>query len=172
MPDITCMGKIIGGGMPVGAYGGKKELMDFVSPTGPVYQAGTLSGNPIAMAAGYAMLNHLNSNKDIYTKLEKISLSIKEGYEENLKKLGLNYTINQVGSMINMFFTDKPVNNFEDAKQADIAKFKAFFHGHLQRGVYLPPSAYESYFLSISLSNADIEKIVRVHYEVLKEMHS
>ena len=172
MPDITCLGKIIGGGMPVGAYGGKKELMEFVSPTGPVYQAGTLSGNPIAMAAGYAMLKHLNENRDIYNQLEKISLAIKEGYQENLKKLGLNYTINQCGSMVNMFFTDQPVHNFEDAKNADIDKFKAFFHGHLQRGIYLPPSAFESYFLSISLSESDIEKVVKAHYEVLKEMHS
>jgi len=172
MPDITCLGKIIGGGMPVGAYGGRKELMEFVSPTGPVYQAGTLSGNPIAMAAGHAMLKHLNENKAIYKQLDNISNAIKEGYQDNLKNLGLNYTINQCGSMVNMFFTDQPVNNFEDAKNADIEKFKAFFHGHLQRGIYLPPSAFESYFLSISLSESDIEKVVRAHYEVLKEMHA
>ena len=171
-PDLTCMGKIIGGGMPVGAYGGKKEIMDYISPTGPVYQAGTLSGNPIAMAAGFAMLSHLNNNKDVYEKLNQITSKIKKGYEANLEKLGLGYTINQVGSMISMFFTEKEVCNFKDAQNSNVDKFKPYFHGHLDRGVYLPPSAYESYFLSIALTDEDIEKIIQTHYEVLKEMHS
>ncbi|UZR93874.1 glutamate-1-semialdehyde 2,1-aminomutase [Chondrinema litorale] len=172
MPDLTCMGKIIGGGMPVGAYGGKQEIMDYISPVGPVYQAGTLSGNPIAMAAGYAMLSHLNENKSVYKKLNEVGEKIKTGYESNLEKLGLNYTINHLGSMINMFFTDKEVHNFKDAQNADTDKFKPFFHGHLDRGVYLPPSAFESYFLSTALSDEDIDKVVQTHYDVLKEMHS
>ncbi|MEM1137208.1 MAG: glutamate-1-semialdehyde 2,1-aminomutase [Bacteroidota bacterium] len=171
MPDITCMGKIIGGGMPVGAYGGKKEIMDFVSPTGPVYQAGTLSGNPIAMSAGYAVLSYLNKHKETYEQLNIITNKIKTGYQNNLDQLGLGYTINQVGSMISMFFTDKPVNDFEAAQQADTEKFKPYFHGHLNKGIYLPPSAFESYFLSIALSDEDIDNIIGVHYEVLKEMH-
>ncbi|PWJ42707.1 glutamate-1-semialdehyde 2,1-aminomutase [Sediminitomix flava] len=171
-PDMTTLGKIIGGGMPVGAYGGKKEIMDYVSPQGPVYQAGTLSGNPISMAAGLTMLTELNENPAIYDQLTQIGAKIRKGFEENLEKLGLNYTINSLGSMISMFFTDVKVENFEDAKKSDTAKFGTYFHKMLERGVYLPPSQFESLFLSTALTQEDIDHIITSHYEVLKEMHS
>src|SRR5690606_17624483 len=121
--DMTTLGKIIGGGMPVGAYGGKRELMEFVSPAGPVYQAGTLSGNPIAMAAGLTMLNYLNENPDTYAELDHIGSKLTEGIKSINQELGLNYTVNSKGSMYSLFFTDKPIYDFESAKTADTALF-------------------------------------------------
>ncbi len=168
-PDMTAFGKIIGGGMPVGAYGGKKDIMDFVSPQGPVYQAGTLSGNPIAMAAGYAMLNYLNQNNDIYERLTQKVQKIRDGFEDNLKKLNLNYTINSLGSMISLFFTEKSVENFEDAKTSDIEKFKKYFHSMLNQGVYLAPSQYESLFISDAIEEEEIHKIIAANGVALKE---
>ena len=127
VPDMTTLGKIIGGGMPVGAYGGKREIMDCVAPQGPVYQAGTLSGNPIAMAAGLAQLHYLNKHPEVYEYLEKIGNKLVAGLNENSKKIGLNFTINHIGSMFTQFFTNKPVNNLEDAKLSDSAKFGQYF---------------------------------------------
>ena len=169
-PDMTTMGKIIGGGMPVGAYGGKKEIMDCVSPAGPVYQAGTLSGNPIAMAAGIAMLTHLDSHPEVYHRLEEIGNTLTNGMRENLQKLGLNYTLNHVGSMFTLFFTDKPVNNFEDAKTSDTALFGRYFQAMLKRGIYLAPSQYEAMFLSTALTDEHIKTILQANYESLKEV--
>ncbi|WP_408612991.1 glutamate-1-semialdehyde 2,1-aminomutase [Limibacter armeniacum] len=171
-PDMSTLGKIIGGGMPVGAYGGKKEIMEYVSPEGPVYQAGTLSGNPISMAAGLTMLNILNTQPEVYQKLEETGKRIRKGFEEGLEKLGLNYTINSVGSMITLFFTDSEVNNFEDAKKSDTALFGKYFHGMLEKGIYLGPSQFESLFLSTALSDEDIDKIIEANYEVLKKIHN
>ncbi len=171
-PDLTTLGKIIGGGMPVGAYGGKKELMDYVSPSGPVYQAGTLSGNPIAMAAGLAMLKYLNTNPDVYTKLETISEKIVSGFKNNMSKLGLDYTINRVGSMFSIFFNKGEVYDFETAKSSDLDKFAKYFQGMLHRGIYLAPSQFESLFLSTALSEGDIQTIIEANYETLKEMHA
>ena len=170
IPDMTTMGKIIGGGMPVGAYGGKKEIMDCVSPQGPVYQAGTLSGNPIAMAAGIAMLTHLDSHPEVYHRLEDIGNTLTNGMRENLQKLGLNYTLNHVGSMFTLFFTDKPVNNFEDAKTSDTALFGRYFQAMLKRGIYLAPSQYEAMFLSTALTDEHIKTILLANYESLKEV--
>ena len=170
IPDMTTMGKIIGGGMPVGAYGGKKEIMDCVSPAGPVYQAGTLSGNPIAMAAGIAMLTHLDSHPEVYHRLEDIGNTLTNGMRENLQKLGLNYTLNHVGSMFTLFFTDKHVNNFEDAKTSDTALFGRYFQAMLKRGVYLAPSQYEAMFLSTALTDEHIKTILQANYESLKEV--
>jgi glutamate-1-semialdehyde 2,1-aminomutase len=170
MPDLTTLGKIIGGGMPVGAYGGKKEIMDFVSPAGPVYQAGTLSGNPIAMSAGLAMLRHLNTHPEVYSQLESIGGKLVAGFKENLKKLGLNYTINHIGSMFSIFFTDKEVYDFETAKSSDTVLFGKYFQAMLKRGVYLAPSQYESLFLSTALTDEHIEKIVHANYESLEEI--
>ena len=170
IPDMTTMGKIIGGGMPVGAYGGKKEIMDCVSPAGPVYQAGTLSGNPIAMAAGIAMLTHLDSHPEVYHRLEEIGNTLTNGMRENLQKLGLNYTLNHVGSMFTLFFTDKHVNNFEDAKTSDTALFGRYFQAMLKRGVYLAPSQYEAMFLSTALTDEHIKTILQANYESLKEV--
>ena len=155
--DLITYGKVIGGGLPVGAFGGKKEIMDFLAPDGPVYQAGTLSGNPIAMAAGYAMLNHLKSNSDIYDSLNKKTKYLKMGIEQVLLKSNIPFQINSIGSMISVHFTDYPVIDFETAKSGDNIHFKNYFHGMLSNGIYLPPSAYESYFLNDAISYKDID---------------
>ncbi|WP_448528731.1 glutamate-1-semialdehyde 2,1-aminomutase [Raineya sp.] len=170
-PDMTTLGKIIGGGLPVGAYGGKKEIMDSVSPVGKVYQAGTLSGNPIAMAAGYAMLTELNENPQIYQKLEQITQKIVEGLKKTLQKLNLPYTINQIGSMYSLFFTDKQVIDFQTAKTSNTELFGKYFHKMLQKGVYLAPSQFESLFVSVALSDSDIEHILQANEESLAEIH-
>ena len=159
--DLITYGKVIGGGLPVGAFGGKKEIMDFLAPDGPVYQAGTLSGNPIAMAAGYAMLNHLKSNSDIYDSLSKKTKYLKKGVEQVLLKSNIPFQINSIGSMISVHFTDYPVIDFETAKSGDNIHFKNYFHGMLSNGVYLPPSAYESYFLNDAISYKDIDYIFK-----------
>ena len=171
IPDLTTLGKIIGGGMPVGAYGGKKEIMDFVSPAGPVYQAGTLSGNPIAMSAGLAMLNYLKDHSEIYVQLDEAGKKIVEGFRENMKKLNLNFTINQIGSMFSLFFTNEQVTDFESAKKTDLNLFAKYFQGMLQRGVYLAPSQFESLFLSTALSQNNIQEIINANYEVLEDLY-
>ena len=169
-PDMTTLGKIIGGGLPVGAYGGKKEIMEFVSPEGPVYQAGTLSGNPIAMAAGLTMLKHLNQNPQVYTTLNAIGDKLVKGFQTSLDRLGLNYTINHLGSMYSLFFTDQEVYDFESAKKSDTARFGKYFQSMLKRGVYLAPSQYESLFLSTVLTDDLVEKIIQANEESLKEI--
>lgn len=169
-PDLTTLGKIIGGGMPVGAYGGKREIMDYVSPVGPVYQAGTLSGNPIAMAAGLAMLNHLKNNPQTYSILEKNTLNIVGGIKSNLEALGLNYTINQLGSMFSLFFTDKPVYDMESAKTSDTGMFGRYFRKMLENGVYLAPSQFESLFISTALSEEDIDRIIHANKVALQSI--
>lgn len=170
IPDMTTLGKIIGGGMPVGAYGGKKEIMDFVSPQGPVYQAGTLSGNPVAMAAGYAMLKYLNENDEIYGKLESNTKRIVNGYRDSLNKLGLNFTINQIGSMYSLFFTDQKVVDFESAKTSNTQQFGAYFNLMLQKGIYLAPSQYETLFVSAALSDSDLAEIIKANNESLTKI--
>lgn len=169
-PDMTTLGKIIGGGMPVGAYGGKKEIMDFVSPSGPVYQAGTLSGNPIAMAAGLAMLRHLDSHQEVFSQLNAIGDSLVTGFRSVLDELGLNFTINQLGSMYTLFFTDQEVYDFETAKKSDTALFGRYFQAMLSRGIYLAPSQYESLFLSTALAEDLVGKIVTAHGESIIEV--
>ncbi|MDI9863859.1 glutamate-1-semialdehyde 2,1-aminomutase [Flectobacillus sp. DC10W] len=169
-PDMTTMGKIIGGGMPVGAYGGKKEIMDCVSPAGPVYQAGTLSGNPIAMAAGQAMLTYLNEHPEVYERIETVGNTLTSGIRANMQKLGLNYTLNHVGSMFTLFFTDKPVNNFEDAKTSDTALFGKFFNAMLKRGIYMAPSQYEAMFISTALTDEHVAQILDASYESFQEI--
>ncbi|MEJ6753679.1 MAG: glutamate-1-semialdehyde 2,1-aminomutase [Flavobacteriales bacterium] len=158
--DIVTYGKVIGGGLPVGAFGGRAEIMNFLAPDGPVYQAGTLSGNPIAMSAGYAMLKHLRSNPNIYTSLNDKTVYLRSGMEKVLKKSNLPYQINSIGSMISLHFTEKPVINFETAKAGDNTRFKNYFHGMLSNGVYLPPSAFESYFLNDAISFKDIDHTI------------
>jgi glutamate-1-semialdehyde 2,1-aminomutase len=167
-PDLTTLGKIIGGGLPVGAYGGKREIMLMVAPSGPMYQAGTLSGNPLAMAAGLTMLNILHANKMIYKKLEQRSLQLEEGIRDNLNKLGLGYTFNRVGSMGTLFFTSKPVTDFDSAKTSDTTKFSAYFNSMLEQGIYLPPSQFESAFISTAHSEKIIEKTIRANYKALQ----
>ncbi len=160
LPDLTTLGKIIGGGMPVGAYGGKKEIMDFVSPQGPVYQAGTLSGNPVAMAAGHAQLTQLMENPKIYTSLEETTKQISNGFVKALKKKNINYTVNQVGSMFSLFFTDQRVIDFQTAKSCDTTRFGNYFRFMLEKGVYLAPSQFESLFVSASIGKKEVNTII------------
>lgn len=170
IPDLTTMGKIIGGGMPVGAYGGKAEIMDFVSPSGPVYQAGTLSGNPIAMAAGFTMLKYLNENPSVYSQLSKTGDTLVDGLKEILNRLGLPYTINNLGSMYTLFFTDQKVKNFVDAQTCDTGIFGKYFRGMLDKGIYLAPSQYESLFLSTALEQTHLDKILEANEQTLKSL--
>lgn len=170
-PDLTTMGKIIGGGMPVGAYGGKKEIMDCVAPVGPVYQAGTLSGNPVAMAAGHAMLNEIQKDETLFSDLALITAKIENGLRDALDDLGLPYTINRIGSMISLFFTSEKVTDFETAKKSDLKLFGQFFREMLKRGIYLPPSQFESWFISKSITPTLTNRIVEASYESLKAIH-
>jgi glutamate-1-semialdehyde 2,1-aminomutase len=163
VPDMTTLGKIIGGGMPVGAYGGKREIMDYVSPVGPVYQAGTLSGNPVAMAAGYAMLRYLHEHPEVYDHLKATTAHIVQGFKNNLSALGLDYTINHVGSMFSLFFTDQPVTNFAQASQSDTALFGRYFWEMLNRGVYLAPSQYETLFVSTAITQELADQIIEAN---------
>lgn len=167
-PDLTTLGKIIGGGMPVGAYGGKKEIMDFVSPQGPVYQAGTLSGNPIAMAAGYEMLSYLNTHPEVYNYLNKIGNKIVKGLQKTIDKYNLPLSIKQIGSMYSLYFTKENVINLETAKTADTTKFGQYFHLMLEQGIYLAPSQYETLFLSTAIKKKHINRILEANEHALK----
>jgi len=158
--DLVTYGKIIGAGLPVGAFGGKKEVMDMVSPVGPVYQAGTLSGNPLAMAAGFALLSELQQKPVHYDQLEEKTTYLYNGLTEVFEKWEVPVHINRVGSMISVFFTDQEVVDFNSANTTDQAMFKAFFHEMLKRGIYLPPSPFESWFLANSLTQDMIDKTV------------
>lgn len=159
--DLVTYGKVIGGGMPVGAFGGKKEIMQCIAPLGNVYQAGTLSGNPIAMIAGYTMLKTLKDNSGIYSSLEDKTAMIHAGLNAVLSSFDRPYVINRLGSMISVHFSERPVNNFADAAAADNATFNRFFHEMLKRGVYLPPSAYETWFVCDALSDEDIRHTIQ-----------
>lgn len=168
--DLVTYGKVIGAGLPVGAFGGRKEIMQHISPLGSVYQAGTLSGNPLAMRAGYTLLNELNNHPEYFTELEQKTIYLKEGLEKVFSQYQFPYTINQFGSMITVFFTENEVTDFASASAADAELFKAFFHGLLKRGVYLPPSAFESWFLNNALTYEDLDATIQAADEVLKEM--
>lgn len=168
-PDLTALGKIIGGGMPVGAYGGRADIMDFVSPQGPVYQAGTLSGNPVAMAAGFAQLTQLNENPKIYESLNNATLQIVDGYKKALSKRKLNFTINQIGSMFSLFFTNKKVVDLETAKTCDTVLFGKYFRWMLQHGAYLAPSQFESLFISTEIGKEEIRTIVSAFEDFLEK---
>lgn len=154
--DLSCFGKIVGGGMPVGAYGGKKEIMEQIAPQGPVYQAGTLSGNPLAMAAGIATLKQLQK-PGFYQALEENSARLAEGLGRIAQRLGVEVTLNRVGSMMGMFFTPGPVRNFEEAKTSDTDRFAAYYRAMLEKGIYLAPSQFEAVFLSAAHETADID---------------
>lgn len=171
-PDLTTLGKIIGGGMPVGAYGGRADIMNKVSPAGPVYQAGTLSGNPIAMAAGLTMLNYLNDHPEVYTQLEASGEKLSNGFKASMRKLGLKYTLNHIGSMYTLFFTDQPVTDFPSAKSSDLPLFGRYFHAMLDRGIYMGPSQFESMFLSTALEDKHLDRIIEANEESLKEILS
>ncbi len=169
VPDMSTLGKIIGGGMPVGAYGGKQEIMDYVSPVGPVYQAGTLSGNPVAMQAGLAILTTLNSNPEVYQTIDSHTAAIVAGIQENLNQLGLNYTINHLGSMFSLFFSDQPVVDFASAKTCDTELFGRYFRAMLEQGIYLAPSQFEALFISAAIQTKEVEAIVKANKVALQQ---
>lgn len=165
-PDLTCLGKIVGGGLPAAAYGGRAEIMDKIAPVGPVYQAGTLSGNPLAVAAGHAMLELLD-DQSLYDRLELVSTHLGTELAAQCQRLGIPAVVNQVGSMFTLFFTGQPVRSYDDAKRSDTGRFARFFHGMLARGVYLPPSQFEAAFVSAAHSDEDIEATLRAARDVL-----
>ena len=167
-PDLTCLGKIIGGGLPVGAYGGKKEIMDHIAPVGAVYQAGTLSGNPLAVTAGIEMLNLL-SQHGVYEDLETKSARLCSGFKENVKKLGITATFTRVGSIFSMFFTDQEIINFDSVKTSDTEFFKRYFNAMLEEGIYIAPSQFEAGFMSAVHTDADIDQTIEAQYRALKK---
>ncbi len=160
--DIVCFGKIIGGGLPVGAFAARSEIMNYLAPAGPVYQAGTLSGNPLAMAAGYTMLKTLNNNNFVYVELESKTALLENGLKNILNEKSLAHQINRVGSMISVHFCDNPVEDFESAKKGDNDVFKRFFHHMLDNGIYLPPSAYETWFICNEICDKEIFRTLEV----------
>lgn len=167
-PDLSTFGKIIGGGLPVGAFGGKREIMEMLSPSGPVYQAGTLSGNPLAMCAGFAALSQIKEHPEIYVQLEKASMYLENGFRENLKSVGKNYTMNRVGSMMCMFFTEEIVDDFKSAVKSDANLYGKYFHEMLNRGIYLAPAQFEALFVSTAHSKEDLDKTIRAHKDALQ----
>jgi glutamate-1-semialdehyde 2,1-aminomutase len=161
-PDLTTMGKIIGGGLPVGAYGGASEIMDMVAPLGPVYQAGTLSGNPLAMAAGYATLRYLSEHKDVYAKLDKLAAQVVAGVAAAAKDAGVTMCHNRVGSMFTWFFAPGPVTDWTSAAKSDTEAFGRFFRAMLENGIYLPPSQFEAAFMSAAHTERDMQQTIAV----------
>ena len=167
-PDLTCLGKIIGGGLPVGAYGGRADLMDLVSPAGPVYQAGTLSGNPLAMTAGIWCLDHLKPQ--LYRNLAARGIRLAAGLADAARQADVAVQINAFGSVLTPFFTDQPVRDYRSATTADTARYAKFFRGMLGRGVYLPPSQYEAWFVSAAHTRKDIDRTIAAAHEALREL--
>jgi glutamate-1-semialdehyde 2,1-aminomutase len=168
--DIVCFGKVIGGGLPVGAFAARTEIMNYLSPLGPVYQAGTLSGNPLAMAAGYAMLLTLNNASDIFKRLEEKTAYLHKGIEKVLTANNIVFTINRVGSMISVHFDANPVYDFNTAKNGDNETFKKFFHGLLHEGIYIAPSAYETWFITDALTYEDLDFTIAAIDKVSKSL--
>jgi glutamate-1-semialdehyde 2,1-aminomutase len=159
VPDLTCLGKVIGGGLPVGAYGGRADIMRMVAPEGPVYQAGTLSGNPLAMTAGIETLKVLRQG-DVYAELERKASRLVEGMADASSRAGMSVHISRVGSLLTAFFTAGPVTDYESARSADTERFGEFFRSLLERGVYWPPSQFEAAFVSLAHSDDDIESTI------------
>uniref|UniRef100_UPI003216D7AB glutamate-1-semialdehyde 2,1-aminomutase n=1 Tax=uncultured Draconibacterium sp. TaxID=1573823 RepID=UPI003216D7AB len=171
MPDLTTLGKIIGGGLPVGAYGGKKEIMDQLAPGGPVYQAGTLSGNPLAMAAGSTMLKMILKTPDFYSELERKAKKLEEGILNNLKSTGINGVINRVGSMMTLFFTNEErVTSFDEAMKSDTSRYADYFKLSLESGIYIAPSQFECLFVSYAHTDEDIDNIISANLNALKQL--
>lgn len=167
-PDLTTLGKIIGGGLPVGAYGGRKEIMDVVSPAGPVYQAGTLSGNPLAMAAGLAMLKALKQQPEVYQTLDSTTAMLANGMLKQWTDAGVKVSVNHVGSMFTLFFTGQQVIDFETAKTADTDRFARYFRAMLAQGIYLAPSQFEAMFISAAITPDIVEEILEANYQAIK----
>lgn len=168
-PDLTCLGKVIGGGLPVGAYGGKREIMERMAPSGPIYQAGTLSGNPLAMIAGLTTLQ-LVGQPGVYEELERKSARLEKGFAANARELGIASTINRIGSMVCPFFTEERVINYETAKTSDLGRFSRYFGHMLDLGISVAPSQFEGMFVSAAHSDEDIEATIAAHYEALKQL--
>ncbi|HEY3382330.1 MAG TPA: glutamate-1-semialdehyde 2,1-aminomutase [Vicinamibacterales bacterium] len=166
-PDLTCLGKIIGGGLPVGAYGGRADLMEYVSPAGPVYQAGTLSGNPLAMAAGLWALTGLS--KDLYKRMARLGAMLATGFADAARGAGVALQVNAVGSVLTPFFTSAPVRDYHSALQSNCMQYAAFFRGMLARGIYPPPSQFEAWFLSAAHTEADVKKTIRAAKDAMQE---
>lgn len=167
-PDLTCLGKVIGGGLPVGAYGGKKEIMEQIAPSGPIYQAGTLSGNPLAMTAGFTTLSLLIP--EVYDRLEALSARLEAGFTANTKEKGIPCTINRVGSMVCPFFTDTPVINYESAKSSDLDLFRRYFAAMVEHGVNIAPSQFEGMFVSAVHTEEDIDATIEAQRQALKKL--
>ncbi|HZC35244.1 MAG TPA: aminotransferase class III-fold pyridoxal phosphate-dependent enzyme, partial [Chthoniobacterales bacterium] len=166
--DLTAMGKVIGGGLPVGAFGGRADVMDWLSPTGPVYQAGTLSGNPLALAAGLAQLRQLEEG-DGYHRLEQLGAYFEQGVRKILKQTGRNLIFHRIGSMFCLYFTNAPVDNLADAQRSDLDSFKSFFHFCREGGVYFAPSQFEAGFLCLAHQEADIDRTLEVVSDALSK---
>jgi len=171
-PDLTTMGKIIGGGLPVGAYGGPSEIMDMVAPLGPVYQAGTLSGNPLAMAAGYATLSYLREHMDVYSKLEKLAAEVVAGVAAAAKDAGVTMCHNRVGSMFTWFFAAGPVTDWTSAATSDTEAFGRFFRAMLENGIYLPPSQFEAAFMSAAHTERDVQQTISAAKQAFATVHA
>ncbi len=169
-PDLTTFGKIIGGGLPVGAFGGKKEIMEMVAPSGSVYQAGTLSGNPLAMAAGFAALSYIKDHPEVYTLLEENFAYLENGIKGNLKSLKKNYAFNRVGSMSTLFFVEGEVNNFKSAVKSDTALYGKYFHEMLICGIYLAPAQFEAAFISTAHTKEDLDKTIKANYQAVEAL--
>jgi len=170
-PDLTTLGKIIGGGLPVGAYGGRKDIMDMLAPIGPVYQAGTLSGNPLAMAAGIAMLTLINETPDFYAELERKAAKLEAGLRDNLAKTGVKGVINRVGSMMTLFFTNETqVTSLDEAMKSDTGKYADYFKMTLESGIYVAPSQFESLFVSYAHTDKDIDTILAANLKALNQL--
>ena len=168
LPDLTTLGKIIGGGLPVGAYGGRKEIMEMMAPVGPVYQAGTLSGNPLAMAAGIAMLTMIDETKDLYSAMERKAARLEKGILENLKIAGIKGVVNRVGSMMTLFFTESPkVTNLDEAMTSDTERYASYFKQSLESGIYLAPSQFECLFVSYAHTDEEIDRMIDANLQAL-----
>jgi glutamate-1-semialdehyde 2,1-aminomutase len=171
-PDLTTMGKIIGGGLPVGAYGGPSEIMDLVAPLGPVYQAGTLSGNPLAMAAGYAALRYLREHKDVYSKIDRLADEVVSGVAAAAKDAGVTMCYNRVGSMFTWFFAPGPVTDWTSAAKSDAEAFGRFFRAMLENGIYLPPSQFEAAFMSAAHTEQDLQQTIAAAKQAFAAVHA
>ncbi|MCB9257856.1 MAG: glutamate-1-semialdehyde 2,1-aminomutase [Ignavibacteriales bacterium] len=169
-PDLSTFGKIIGGGLPVGAFGGKAEIMNQIAPVGPIYQAGTLSGNPLAMSAGFAALNYIKNNPNIYDLLEEKSAYLADGFAKNLEKIGKKYAMTRIGSMMCLFFTEEEVTDFQSAVKSNTELYGKYFHKMLEQGIYLAPAQFEALFVSTVHSKEDFDKTINAHYNSLIEI--
>ncbi len=171
-PDMVCFGKIIGGGLPVGAYGGHKDIMSMVSPLGKVYQAGTLSGNPLAMSVGVKTLQKLKDNPKVYEDLEQKAIKLEQGFKENMKRLNLDFKINRFHSMMSLFFTQKEVDYYEDVQTSDVKLYAKYFKSMLEQNILIPPAQFETIFFNTAMSEEDIKYTIKANYNALEMINA